>query len=80
MPAAAALAAAAVVAVMLPTLISSTAAEDSDGDLSAEVALSRFESVLMLLCYALFLVFQLVTHRWGPADCLIGPVFASQLS
>lgn len=68
--------AAAVVAVMLPTLISSTAAEDSAGDLSSEVALSRFESVLMLLCYALFLFFQLVTHRWGHAECF-GTVFGT---
>jgi Ca2+:H+ antiporter len=29
----------------------------------AELSLSRFESVLMLACYALFLVFQLFTHR-----------------
>lgn len=58
---------AAVVSVMLPTLISSTAGTGVDGDLAtdmkAELALSRFESVLMLLCYGLFLVFQLVTHR-----------------
>lgn len=53
----------AVVCVMLPTLISSTAAGDQVADLSAELALSRFESVLMLLCYGMFLVFQLVTHR-----------------
>jgi Ca2+:H+ antiporter len=51
----------AVVAIMLPTLLSSTA--ESVTDFSAEVALSRFESVLMLLAYGLFLVFQLVTHR-----------------
>lgn len=51
----------AVIAVMLPTLLSSTA--DAITDFSAELALSRFESVLMLLCYGLFLVFQLVTHR-----------------
>ena len=51
----------AVVAVMLPTLISSTA--DVVTDFRAELALSRFESVLMLVCYGLFLVFQLVTHR-----------------
>jgi Ca2+/H+ antiporter len=52
---------------MLPTLISSTAGSGVDGDLAtdmkAELALSRFESVLMLLCYGMFLVFQLVTHR-----------------
>jgi Ca2+/H+ antiporter len=52
---------------MLPTLISSTAGTGTDGDLGsdmrAELALSRFESVLMLMCYGLFLVFQLVTHR-----------------
>ncbi len=57
----------AVVSVMLPTLISSTAGTNSDSDLKtdmrAELALSRFESVLMLVCYGLFLVFQLVTHR-----------------
>jgi hypothetical protein len=52
----------AVVAIMLPTLLSSTA--EAVQDFSAELALSRFESVLMLLCYALFLVFQLVTHRY----------------
>ncbi|WIA41716.1 hypothetical protein OEZ86_009061 [Tetradesmus obliquus] len=51
----------AVVAIMLPTLLSSTA--EAVQDFSAELALSRFESVLMLLCYGLFLVFQLVTHR-----------------
>ncbi|KAF8055733.1 cation/proton exchanger 4 [Scenedesmus sp. PABB004] len=50
-----------VVAVMLPTLLSSTA--DSVSDATAELALSRFESVLLLLGYALFLVFQLYTHR-----------------
>jgi Ca2+/H+ antiporter len=64
---AAVVAAGAVVSVMLPTLISSTAGTGTDGDLGsdmrAELALSRFESVLMLLCYGLFLVFQLVTHR-----------------
>jgi hypothetical protein len=48
---------------MLPTLLSSTA--EAVQDFSAELALSRFESVLMLLCYGLFLVFQLVTHRWA---------------
>jgi Ca2+/H+ antiporter len=32
------------------------------GDQS-ELALSRFQSVILLLCYGLFLVFQLVTHR-----------------
>lgn len=51
----------AVVAVMLPTLLSSTAEDVTD--FGAELALSRFESVLMLVCYGLFLVFQLVTHR-----------------
>jgi Ca2+:H+ antiporter len=51
----------AVVAVMLPTLLSSTA--EAVHDLKAELALSRAESVLMLLCYGLFLIFQLVTHR-----------------
>lgn len=50
-----------VVSVMLPTLISSTAVEVKD--FRAELALSRFESVLMLVVYGLFLVFQLVTHR-----------------
>jgi Ca2+/H+ antiporter len=48
---------------MLPTLISSTAGDDHEGDMRSELALSRFESVLMLVCYGLFLVFQLVTHR-----------------
>lgn len=51
----------AVVAIMLPTLLSSTA--EAVKDFKAELALSRFESVLMLLCYGLFLIFQLVTHR-----------------
>jgi len=60
-PALVAAACPAVVAVMLPTLISSTAAVVVD--FKAELALSRFESVLMLICYGLFLVFQLVTHR-----------------
>lgn len=53
----------AVVTVMLPTLISSTAGDDRESDMRSELALSRFESVLMLVCYGLFLVFQLVTHR-----------------
>jgi Ca2+/H+ antiporter len=63
LPAVLLLAIAAVVAIMLPTLLSSTS--EAVKDFSAEVALSRFESVLMLLCYGLFLVFQLVTHRWA---------------
>lgn len=68
----AAAAACAVVSVMLPTLISSTTAgegKDGDSDLRAELALSRFESVLMLVCYGLFLVFQLVTHRCAKHGC-----------
>ena len=52
-----------VVSIMLPTLLSSTS--DLVSDAKAELALSRFESVLLLLCYGLFLVFQLYTHRYG---------------
>lgn len=62
----------AVVAIMLPTLLSSTA--EAVQDFSAELALSRFESVLMLLCYGLFLVFQLVTHRWAGRQTNLGIV------
>jgi Ca2+/H+ antiporter len=46
---------------MLPTLLSST--NEGVSDDKAELALSRFESVLLLLCYALFQLFQLYTHR-----------------
>jgi Ca2+/H+ antiporter len=69
---------AAVVAVMLPTLLSSTAEQVKD--LRAELALSRFESVLMLVCYGLFLLFQLVTHRWvgkGAGNCQGGLLHAA---
>jgi Ca2+:H+ antiporter len=49
------------VAVLLPTLLSSTS--DIKTGAEGELALSRLESVLLLGGYAAFLVFQLVTHR-----------------
>lgn len=58
-----------VVAVVLPSLLGTT---DTGGDvtveaaqdaLSAELALSRFESIFLLAAYLLYLVFQLYTHR-----------------
>ena len=57
----------AVIAVALPTLLSTT--DDAVADASAELALSRFESAIMLLGYGLFLVFQLCTHRCGCLLC-----------
>ncbi|GBG00092.1 calcium proton exchanger [Raphidocelis subcapitata] len=51
-----------VVSIALPTLLSSTS-KNRVGK-REEVALSRFESLLMLVGYATFLVFQLVTHKF----------------
>ncbi|KAI8466789.1 MAG: Ca2+ antiporter/cation exchanger [Monoraphidium minutum] len=50
-----------VVAVTLPTLLSSTSNNPSDS--GPEVALSRFESILMLVGYATFLLFQLIEEE-----------------
>jgi calcium/proton exchanger cax len=50
-----------VVAILLPSLLSETHTEAKDS--SSELMLSRFESVILLLCYGLYLVFQLCTHR-----------------
>lgn len=51
----------ATVAIALPSLLSETHTEVTSA--RSELVLSRFESVFMLLCYGLYLVFQLVTHR-----------------
>eukprot|EP00798_Chlamydomonas_sp_ICE-L_P032705 gene32705-17136_t len=51
----------AVVAVLLPSLLSETHTLTQGNE--SELMLSRFESVLLLACYVLFLVFQLFTHR-----------------
>ncbi|KAJ9517492.1 hypothetical protein QJQ45_025021 [Haematococcus lacustris] len=50
-------------AVILPSLLSETKTEAKEGNTS-ELALSRFESIFLLLCYACYLLFQLVTHRF----------------
>ncbi|GLC36277.1 hypothetical protein PLESTB_000605100 [Pleodorina starrii] len=49
-------------AIMLPSLLDATKSGASDNNKS-ELALSRFESVFMFLCYCVFLYFQLKTHR-----------------
>ncbi|EFJ46663.1 Ca2+/H+ antiporter, cation antiporter, membrane protein [Volvox carteri f. nagariensis] len=50
-------------AVMLPSLLDATQSGVSDNNRS-ELALSRFESIFMFLCYCAYLFFQLKTHRW----------------
>ncbi|KIZ06925.1 Vacuolar cation/proton exchanger 3 [Monoraphidium neglectum] len=52
----------AVISVALPTLLSETT--NNRADSHAELVLSRFESILMLVGYATFLLFQLVTHKF----------------
>ncbi len=51
-----------VVAVLLPSLLSETKSEAHEN--ASELWLSRFESIFLLLVYLVYLVFQLVTHRW----------------
>lgn len=53
------------VVIILPSLLDTTdQGLQSDDDLhTQEVDLSRFESCFMLVCYGLFLFFQLYTHR-----------------
>ena len=46
----------ATVAVLLPSLLSETHTEVVGNQ--SELALSRFQSVILLLCYGLYLVFQ----------------------
>ena len=65
----------AVASVLLPSMLvashtqatssatSGTAAATSFPSSSSSLTLSRFESVFMLLLYAMFLVFQLCTHK-----------------
>ncbi|MEW5306854.1 MAG: hypothetical protein WDW36_009292 [Sanguina aurantia] len=50
-----------VVAVLLPSLLAETHTEVASH--TSELALSRFESLFLIACYGLYLVFQLCTHR-----------------
>lgn len=58
----------AVITILMPSLLSETHTEAKGT--SSELTLSRIESICMLLCYILFLFFQLYTHRWGAAGPL----------
>ena len=51
----------AVASILLPSTLSETGTEETKG--RSELNLSRFESVALLILYALYLIFQLVTHR-----------------
>ena len=70
----------AVVAIVLPSLLSETHTEVKGN--KSELALSRFESVLLLICYGLYLIFQLYTHRQvaggpgplAPSACVSGHI------
>lgn len=52
-----------VVAVLLPSLLAETHTEVASH--TSELSLSRFESVFLIGCYGVYLVFQLCTHRCG---------------
>jgi len=52
-----------VVSVLLPSLLKAT--ETAVKGTASELALSRCESVLLLLSYFSFLLFQLYTHRYA---------------
>lgn len=49
-------------AIVMPSLLEST--HTGVRDKKSELALSRFESIFMFLCYCLYLFFQLKTHRY----------------
>ena len=51
----------AVASILLPSTLSETGTAETKG--TSELNLSRFESVALLILYALYLIFQLVTHR-----------------
>lgn len=51
----------AVGSILLPSTLSETGTEESKG--TSELNLSRFMSVVLLILYALYLIFQLVTHK-----------------
>lgn len=57
-------------AVVLASLLDATQTERNDGH--SELALSRFMSICMVLCYGVYLLFQLKTHRWGVAGAGCG--------
>ncbi|KAG2499533.1 hypothetical protein HYH03_002479 [Edaphochlamys debaryana] len=48
-------------AIVMPSMLDATHTEGKDN--VSELALSRFESIFMFLCYCLYLLFQLKTHR-----------------
>ncbi|KAG2441601.1 hypothetical protein HXX76_003221 [Chlamydomonas incerta] len=48
-------------AILMPSLLDATHTERRDK--KSELALSRFESIFMFLCYCLYLFFQLKTHK-----------------
>ncbi|KAG2451959.1 hypothetical protein HYH02_003733 [Chlamydomonas schloesseri] len=48
-------------AIIMPSLLDATHTERRDR--KSELALSRFESIFMFLCYCLYLFFQLKTHK-----------------
>ncbi|GIL74793.1 hypothetical protein Vretimale_2349 [Volvox reticuliferus] len=49
-------------AIMLPSLLDATQS-GAKADNRSELALSRFESIFMFLCYCIYLYFQLKSHR-----------------
>lgn len=51
----------AVASILLPSTLSETGTEENKD--ASELHLSRFESIMMLILYALYLIFQLVTHK-----------------
>lgn len=51
------------VAIALPSVLDETGTAAGASPLRSELWLSRFESLFMLACYGLFLLFQLKTHR-----------------
>ncbi len=61
----------------MPSLLEST--HTGVRDKKSELALSRFESIFMFLCYCLYLVFQLKTHRWGRA-CAVALFTSRQIT
>ncbi|GIL48192.1 hypothetical protein Vafri_4866 [Volvox africanus] len=50
-------------AIMLPSLLDATQS-GAKSDNRSELALSRFESIFMFLCYCIYLYFQLKSHRY----------------
>eukprot|EP00210_Caulerpa_lentillifera_P000671 g648.t1 len=52
----------AVASIIFPSVLEFTGTEEHKND--SELNLSRFESILLLILYASFLIFQLVTHKY----------------